>query len=187
MVFSERCEATRAPTTEDDTTMMSWLAIEGPSKARKISPRVRLLRRARIRLAAASATHSRHSNQAIQAVNLMLILPSPRPRSFALSVTTSLYSIIVSQAFATKLNGEQTSEYSPTTSFGDVGASCTPVGSERGRLGSSSPREAFDTPLTMPLKNPWFLCRSRPRHPQLLKGALNALAADQRTVNSPGT
>ena len=27
------------------------------------------------------------------------------------------------------------------------------------------PSRRFDTPLTRPLKNPRFLCRSRPRHP----------------------
>src|SRR5215203_6655547 len=33
-----------------------------------------------------------------------------------------------------------------STSFGDVGASCTPVGVERGTLGSSSPREGSTHP-----------------------------------------
>jgi hypothetical protein len=37
----------------------------------------------------------------------------------------------------------------------------------------------------MPLKNPRFLCRSRPRYPQLLKAAFNALVADERTVDDP--
>jgi hypothetical protein len=37
----------------------------------------------------------------------------------------------------------------------------------------------------MPLKNPRFLCRSLPRYPKLLKGALNALVADERTIDGP--
>jgi hypothetical protein len=45
----------------------------------------------------------------------------------------------------------------------------------------------FDTPLTMPLKNPWFLCRSRPRYSLLLKAAMNALVADELPVDGPGT
>src|SRR5215211_521823 len=147
MGFSGRCEAIKAPTTENDTVSVGRAAIEGPEdQSRKISPRVRALRRARIRLATASATHSRQSDQAIQAVNRMLILPSPRPRSFAPSVTTSLYSITVSQAFVTKLSGEQTSENSPYTSLGDEGASCTTVWTERGTLGSLGPREGSTHP-----------------------------------------
>src|SRR5829696_1880520 len=146
MGFSGRCEAIKAPTTENDTAMMARWAIGGPPRARKISPRVLPFRRVRIRLAAASATLIRHSDQAIQAVNRMLILPSPRSRSFALCVTTSLYSITVSQAFVTKLNGEQTSENSPSTSLGDEGASCTTVWTERGTLGSLGPREGSTHP-----------------------------------------
>jgi hypothetical protein len=38
----------------------------------------------------------------------------------------------------------------------------------------------------MPLKNSRFLCRSRLRSPELLKAALNALIADERTVDGPG-
>src|SRR5215208_3355108 len=63
MGFSGRCEAIKAPTTENDTVQVGRTANEGPSQARKISPRVRPLRSARIRLAAASARHSRHSDQ----------------------------------------------------------------------------------------------------------------------------
>jgi hypothetical protein len=37
----------------------------------------------------------------------------------------------------------------------------------------------------MPLNNPRFLCRSRLKHPQLLKAALIALVADERTVDAP--
>jgi hypothetical protein len=43
----------------------------------------------------------------------------------------------------------------------------------------------FDTPLSMPLKNPSFLCRSRPRYPSPLKTALNTLVADEPTVDGP--
>jgi hypothetical protein len=43
----------------------------------------------------------------------------------------------------------------------------------------------FVTPLTMPLKNARFPCRSRTRYPQLLKAAFNALVADERTVDGP--
>src|SRR5215210_4069664 len=63
MGFSGRCEAIKAPTTENDTVSVRRVAIVGPYQAKKISPRVRTLRRARIRLAVASATatpeHSR--------------------------------------------------------------------------------------------------------------------------------
>jgi hypothetical protein len=37
----------------------------------------------------------------------------------------------------------------------------------------------------MPLKNPRFLCRSRPRYPQLLKAALNVFAAEGQTLDDP--
>jgi hypothetical protein len=47
------------------------------------------------------------------------------------------------------------------------------------------PSRGFDTPLTMPLKNCRFPCRSRTRYPQLLKAALSALVADERTLNDP--
>jgi hypothetical protein len=92
MGFSGRCEAMRAPTTENDTAMMATWAIGGPPRARKISSRVRPLRRVRIRLAAASATLIRHSDQASHAVTRALILATPRSCSLAPSVTTSLYS-----------------------------------------------------------------------------------------------
>src|SRR5215207_4280692 len=99
MGFSGRCEATRAPTTENDTVQAGRTAIEGPSQARKISPRVRPLRRARIRLATASATHSAHSDRANHAATRALILPSPRPCcSLDSSATTPLYRTTVAQA-----------------------------------------------------------------------------------------
>src|SRR5215208_834228 len=96
MGFSARCEATRAPTTENDTVQAARVTIVGP-QAIKISPRVRPLRRARIRLATASARHSAHSDQASHAATRALILPSPPSCSLAPSVTTSLYRITVSQ------------------------------------------------------------------------------------------
>src|SRR5215203_6631214 len=119
MGFSGRCEAINAPTTENDTVQVGRTANEGPSQARKISPRVRPLRRAKIRLATASATHSRHSDQAIQAADRMLILPSSQSCSLAPSGTTPLYSTNVSQGLRNALRGplyearrEQTSENS---------------------------------------------------------------------------
>jgi hypothetical protein len=53
------------------------------------------------------------------------------------------------------------------------------------KVRTSEPSRGFDTPLTMPLKNPRFLCQSRPRYPYLFKAALNALVADERTVDGP--
>jgi hypothetical protein len=47
------------------------------------------------------------------------------------------------------------------------------------------PSRAFDTPLSMPLKKPQFLCRTRPRFTKLFKAAFNALVADERTVDGP--
>src|SRR4028118_1842147 len=87
MRFSGRCEAMRAPTTENDTVQMTRLPIVGPSKTKKISLRVRPLKRVRIRLATASAMHSRHSHQASQAAARLLTPPALGPRSLAPSVT----------------------------------------------------------------------------------------------------
>src|SRR5215218_6669850 len=98
MGFSGRCEAIKAPTTENDAIRVAMATIEGPPKAVKISPRVRLLRRPRIGLAAASATHSAHNDQAGHAATRALILSTPRPCSLAPSVTTVLYSTTVSRA-----------------------------------------------------------------------------------------
>src|SRR3712207_1137003 len=47
------------------------------------------------------------------------------------------------------------------------------------------PSRVFDTPLIMPLKNPRFLCRSRPRFPKLLKAASNVVVADERALDYP--
>jgi hypothetical protein len=47
------------------------------------------------------------------------------------------------------------------------------------------PCRGFDTPLSMPLKNARFLCRTRPRHPQLLKAALNVFVAEGQTLDDP--
>src|SRR5918998_1118905 len=85
MEFSGRCEAMRAPTTENDTVRMAKVPIPGPIK---ISRRGCPLRRARIRLATASATHSAHSDQASHEAARWLILPAPRPCPLAPSVTT---------------------------------------------------------------------------------------------------
>jgi hypothetical protein len=61
MGFSGRCEAIMAPTTENATVRVAIMTM--PSST-KISPNVRPLRRAKIRLAAARPTHSRHRVQA---------------------------------------------------------------------------------------------------------------------------
>ena len=47
------------------------------------------------------------------------------------------------------------------------------------------PSQAFDTPLTMPLNHPRFLCRTRTRYPQLLKAALNVFVAEGQTLDDP--
>jgi hypothetical protein len=47
------------------------------------------------------------------------------------------------------------------------------------------PSRGLDTPLTMPLKKPRFLCRSGTRYPQLLKGALNVFVADEWALDYP--
>jgi hypothetical protein len=47
------------------------------------------------------------------------------------------------------------------------------------------PSRGSHTPLTRPLKSPLFLCRSRPRYPQLLKVAVSVFVADERTLNGP--
>src|SRR5215208_3363188 len=59
MRFSGRCEVIKAPTTENDTVRLARVSIDGP-QAKKISARVRPLRRARIGVAAASARHTTH-------------------------------------------------------------------------------------------------------------------------------
>src|SRR5215210_2271980 len=74
MGFSGRCEAIKAPTTENDTVQMAKVTI--PSSEIKISPRVCSLKIARIKVATASAAHSAHSDQAIQAAVRWLILPA---------------------------------------------------------------------------------------------------------------
>src|ERR687890_303839 len=95
MGFSGRCEAMRAPTTENDTA------------------RVRPLRRARIGLAAASATPSAHSDQANHAAVRRLIPPTPRRCSLAPSVTTPLYNTTVCQALRQTLRAGVPREYPP--------------------------------------------------------------------------
>jgi hypothetical protein len=47
------------------------------------------------------------------------------------------------------------------------------------------PSQGSDTPLTRPLNNPQFLCRSRPRFPQLLKATLNVFVAEGQTLDDP--
>jgi hypothetical protein len=92
MGFSGRCEAMRAPTTENDTVRVARVSIDGP-QAMKISARVRPLRRARIGLAAASATPSTHSDQASQGVARVLI-----PR-----MLVSVLLVLSSQPYSTVL------------------------------------------------------------------------------------
>src|SRR3712207_2380139 len=112
MGFSGRCEAIKAPTTENDTVQMAKMTIPS-SEIKKISPRVCSLRRARIKFAAASATHSAHSDQASHAATRALILPSPRPCcSLAPSVTTPLYSTTISKALLrTALRGRTVANF----------------------------------------------------------------------------
>src|SRR5215208_7884355 len=97
MRFSGRCEVINAPTTENDTVRLAKVSIDGP-QAMKITARVRPLRRARIGLAAASARHSTHSDQASHGAARRLIPPSARLCSLATLVTTLLYRITDSQA-----------------------------------------------------------------------------------------
>src|SRR3712207_4323346 len=106
MVFSGRCEAIKAPTTENDTASVGRTAIEGPSQARKISARVRPLRIARNRLATASTTHSTHSDQASTVAAWVLLPPTTRSCSLASCVTTPLYNATVSQALRQTLRGK---------------------------------------------------------------------------------
>src|SRR5918994_1314175 len=113
MGFSGRCEAIKAPTTENDTAMMARWAIGGPPRARKILSRVRSLRRARIRLAAASATLIRHSDPANHVATRALIPPTPRSCSLAPCVTTPLYSTTVSQALRQTLRGKGLNNIDP--------------------------------------------------------------------------
>src|SRR5919107_5651831 len=112
MGFSGRCEAMRAPTTENDTVRVARVSIDGP-QAMKISARVRPLRRARIGLAAASATPSAHSDQANHAAVRRLIPPTPRRCSLAPSVTTPLYNTTVCQALRQTLRAGVPREYPP--------------------------------------------------------------------------
>jgi hypothetical protein len=41
-----------------------------------------------------------------------------------------------------------------STSFGEVGAGCTSVGSDKRKVRIFEPSRGFDTPLSMPLNNP---------------------------------
>jgi hypothetical protein len=47
------------------------------------------------------------------------------------------------------------------------------------------PSRGFDTPLTIALNNPQFLCRSHPRFPQLLKTPLNVFGVEGQTLDDP--
>src|SRR5688500_16541350 len=113
MGFSGRCEAIKAPTTENDTIWARRVATGGPDQARKISPRVSPLRRARIRPATARTTHSRHSDQASHAAVRRLIPPTPRSCSLAPSVTTPLYNTTVSQELRLTLRGKGLNDIDP--------------------------------------------------------------------------
>src|ERR687889_928597 len=105
MGFSGRCEAMRAPTTENDTIWVRRMTVVGIPVS-TISYRVSPLRRPKIRHAPASTTHSRHSDQASHAARLVLISPTPRPCcSLAPSVITPLYSTPVCQTLRQTLRG----------------------------------------------------------------------------------
>src|ERR687897_1503379 len=96
MEFSGRCEAIKAPTTENDTIRVARATVVGLSVS-TISYRVRPLRRLKIRHAPASATHSRHSGQANHAATRLLVPPTPRSCSLVRFITTPHYSTIVSR------------------------------------------------------------------------------------------
>src|ERR687897_2311509 len=113
MGFSGRCEAIKAPTTENDTIWARRVATGGPDQARKISPRVSPLRRARIRPATARTKHSRHSDQASHAAVRRLIPPAPRSCSLAPCVTTPLYNTTVSQPLRQTLRGKGLNDIDP--------------------------------------------------------------------------
>src|SRR5215217_5629600 len=126
MGFSGRCEAIKAPTTENDTVQVGRTANEGPSQAKKISPGERPLRRARITLAAASATHTTHSDHASTVAPWVLLPPTTRSCFLGPSVTTPLYSTTVSQALRNALRGslyearrERTSENAQKAKFAE--------------------------------------------------------------------
>src|ERR687897_583062 len=114
MGFSGRCEAIKAPTTENDTVQMAKMTIAS-SEIKNISPRVCSLRRARIKFATASATHSAHSDQANHAATRALIPSTPLLCSLAPSVTILVYSTTVSQALRNALRGLVLSREERTT------------------------------------------------------------------------
>jgi len=58
----------------------------------------------------------------------------------------------------------------------------TSRGRER-KLRISKPSQAFDTALTIVLKNRRFLSRPRARYPQLLQAALNVFVAEGQTLD----
>ena len=83
MGFSGRCEAIKAPTTENDTIWVRRMTVVGIPVS-TISYRVCPLRRLKIRHAPASATHSTHSDQASHEAGRALIPLTPRPFSLPL-------------------------------------------------------------------------------------------------------
>ena len=58
-------------------------------------------------------------------------------------------------------------------------------GDRKRKLRIFEPSRGFDTPMTAPLNNSRFLCRSRPRYPQLLKAALNVFVVEGQTLDDP--
>src|SRR5215204_1263340 len=99
--FSGRWEATIAPTLTSITTSAL------PSHHSKMwVPGWERIRARRRRLSAVSVMVSAHSDQASQEAARGVIPPIPRPCPFAPSVTTPLYSTIVSQALRQPLREE---------------------------------------------------------------------------------
>ena len=87
-----------------------------------------------------------------------------------------------------RMKVRRTGENSPFTSFGDVGVSSTPVGGRKRKLRIFEPSQAFNTPLTMPLKNPRFLCRpsaTLSRAPERRLKGLCSRGADSRRPRGP--
>jgi hypothetical protein len=73
-------------------------------------------------------------------------------------------------------------------SFHELGRCRSELHTSRGRkrkLRIFGPSLGLDTPLTMPLKNSRFPCRSRTRYPQLLKAVINVVEAYEQALDDP--
>jgi hypothetical protein len=115
MVLRGCREATMAPTTEKVRTMAKERTTVSASPTLPYgSPGgVDPIVRASATPPPRSATESTTSDQASQAAERVLVPPTPRPCSFALSVTTPLYSTTVSQALRLTLRGKGLNDIDP--------------------------------------------------------------------------